>query len=290
MATLFFSYSHKDENLRDELETHLAMLKREGTIDAWHDRRISAGDVFDKAINDNMEKADVILLLVSPDFLASSYCYDIEVHRAMERHEGGLSRVIPVILRPCDWKGAPFAKLLAAPRDSKPVTKWADLDEAFLDVVHQIRAAFSKVAKVIQASSVAAPITPVSSAPRSSNLRLKKDFTEADRDRFMDEAFDFMARFFEASLNELAQRNDGIESRFKRVDATQFSATIYRGGAIVSRCAIRHRGDRSFGKGITFSSNDSDTTNSFNECLNVQMSEQSLFLKSMGIHFPGNAP
>jgi len=138
MTTLFFSYSHKDESLSDELELHLVMLKREGLIEAWHDRRILAGDVLDRSIDAKLESADVILLLISPDFLHSKYCYDVEVKRAMERHECGECRVIAVILRPCDWKSTPFAKLLLTPKDGKPITKWPDRDEAFLDVVQHI--------------------------------------------------------------------------------------------------------------------------------------------------------
>ncbi|MEH2047845.1 toll/interleukin-1 receptor domain-containing protein [Nostoc sp.] len=89
MATVFFSYSHRDQILRDEMEIHLAMLKRQGFIETWHDRRITAGEEFDKAISKNLEEADIILLLVSSDFLASNYCYDIEMQRAMEKHEKG---------------------------------------------------------------------------------------------------------------------------------------------------------------------------------------------------------
>lgn len=144
MATLFFSYSHKDEPLRDELEVHLAMLKREGAIQAWHDRKIVAGDEIDRAIDERINGADVILVLVSPDFLASSYCYDVELKRALTRHEAGEARVIPVILRPCDWHNTPFAKLLAAPKDGKPITRWSDRDEGFLAVVRQIRQALNQ--------------------------------------------------------------------------------------------------------------------------------------------------
>ena len=102
MAELFFSYSHRDEVVRDELETHLVMLKRQDVIETWHDRRIVAGDEFDGQISEHLENADIILLLVSPYFLASNYCYDVEMKRAMERHEQGTARVIPVITDPCD--------------------------------------------------------------------------------------------------------------------------------------------------------------------------------------------
>lgn len=143
MATLFFSYSHSDESLRDQLEVHLMMLKREGLIEAWHDRQIPTGDEIASAIDGKLEIADVILLLVSSDFLASSYCFDIEMQRAMQKHQEGSGRVIPVILRPCDWHNAPFGRLLAAPKDGKPITKWTNRDEAFLDVAKQIRTALT---------------------------------------------------------------------------------------------------------------------------------------------------
>src|SRR6218665_3352349 len=138
MASVFFSYSHKDEGLRDQLETHLALLKNQGLIDAWYDRRIIAGDEVDDAIFSKLETADIILLLVSADFLSSPYCYSREMMRAMERHEAGEARVIPVILRHCVWTGAPFGKLMAAPRDGKPVTAWPDRDEALADVARQV--------------------------------------------------------------------------------------------------------------------------------------------------------
>jgi hypothetical protein len=135
------SYSHEDEALRDPLEIQLAMLKRQGLIEAWHDRRIVAGSKLDGAISDKLEEADLILLLVSPDFIACDYCYDVEMTRALERHHASEARVIPVILRPCDWHSAPFGGLLATPRDGKAITKWPDIDEAFLDVVTAIRRA-----------------------------------------------------------------------------------------------------------------------------------------------------
>ena len=112
MAHVFISYSHADEALRNELEKHLGGLLRQGVITTWHDRRIPPGEDLHGQIDDHLNTADVVLLLVSADFLASDYCYDIEMNRAMERHERGEVRTIPVILRPCDWQGAPFGKLM----------------------------------------------------------------------------------------------------------------------------------------------------------------------------------
>ncbi|MEA5449842.1 COR domain-containing protein [Leptolyngbya sp. CCNP1308] len=131
---LFFSYSHKDDLLREQLETHLKLLQRQGLIQPWHDRRILPGDDWAGEIDDNLNRADIILLLVSADFIASDYCYDIEMNRAMERHEAGDARVIPIILRPVDWRGTPFNKLSWLPQNGEPVVQWEDRDAAWLNV------------------------------------------------------------------------------------------------------------------------------------------------------------
>jgi len=138
---LFYSYSHKDNALRDKLEEALAMLKRQGLIAEWHDRRISAGEEWKGAIDKNLDEAQVILLLISFSFLASDYCYDEEMKRALDRHERREAKVIPIILRPCDWQGALFGKLQALPRDGKAITSWSNRDEAFTDVALGIRRA-----------------------------------------------------------------------------------------------------------------------------------------------------
>ncbi|HMB06559.1 MAG TPA: toll/interleukin-1 receptor domain-containing protein, partial [Isosphaeraceae bacterium] len=153
---LFFSYSKQDKALRDKLETHLSLLQTQGVISGWHDRRIEAGTEWDGAISRHLEEAGIILLLVSADFLATRYCRDVEIKRAMERHEAGTARVIPVILRPVDaWHTAPFGKLQALPEKGKAVTTWKNRDEAFADIARGIREA---------AMSLAAG-TPNSSAP-----------------------------------------------------------------------------------------------------------------------------
>ena len=142
---LFISYSHADEELRDQLETHLATLKHQGLIDTWHDRRIAAGDVFDDVISAELEDAKIILLLISSDFIASRYCYGVETMRALKRHTANKARVIPIVLRPCDWHDALFGKLLSLPTDGKPITRWGDIDEAFLSVVQGIKSALTKL-------------------------------------------------------------------------------------------------------------------------------------------------
>ncbi|MGG6270047.1 SUMF1/EgtB/PvdO family nonheme iron enzyme [Leptolyngbya sp. AN03gr2] len=138
---LFFSYSHRDEELRDQLAAHLATLQRKKVIESWHDRRIVAGAKWAQDIDDNLNLADIILLLISPDFLNSDYCSVTELNQAMERHNTGKACVIPVILRHADWHDEPFAALQALPKNAKPIVTWSDRDEAFLDVVRGIRGA-----------------------------------------------------------------------------------------------------------------------------------------------------
>ncbi|MDB9304330.1 GUN4 domain-containing protein [Nodularia spumigena CS-591/12] len=144
---LFFSYSHKDESLRNELANHLTMLEQQGVISGWYDRKILPGQEWDDQIKDNLKTADIILLLVSSDFLASKYCRDVEVEKAIERHDAREACVIPVILRSVDWTGAPFARLAALPTNAEPVVSrhWYSQDEAFTDVAKGIRAAVEKL-------------------------------------------------------------------------------------------------------------------------------------------------
>jgi internalin A len=143
--SLFYSYSHKDEVLRGEIETHLKLLQRQGLISTWHDRKIAAGAEWAGQIDRNLEAADIILLLVSADFIASDYCYDLEMKRALERHEQGSARVIPVILRDVDWQSAPFGKLQALPKNGTPVTLWSAKDSAWKDVAVGIRKAVEEI-------------------------------------------------------------------------------------------------------------------------------------------------
>jgi len=136
---VFTSYSHNDEALRDDFAKHLKVLQREGIIKTWHDREISAGSEWEKQINLNLQRARIILLLVSADFIASDYCWDVEVKQAMDRHRSGGCVVIPIILRPCDWMAMPFGKLQALPTGARPVTDWENRDEAFEDITRSIR-------------------------------------------------------------------------------------------------------------------------------------------------------
>ena len=288
MASIFFSYSHRDEDLRDELEVHLAALKRQRVIDTWHDRRIGAGHDFAKVIDEHLEQADVILLLVSPYFIASDYCYDVEMTRAVERHEQRGARVIPVILHPCDWHQTPFGHLLAVPKDGKPVTKYPNPHDAFLEIVQAVKAAVADLAPsqpkpVAEATPISATVQEVI---RSSNLRIKKQFSDRERDSFLDDSFEYMAKLFEGSLEELSRRNSEIETNFRRIDANTFDAAIYRNGKAVGQCQIRIEGNFGGGSAGIAYSNDG-RRGGYNEMLHVVDGANALFLKPMGMFHLG---
>lgn len=148
---VFYSYAHEDEALRNQLDKHLATLKQQGLIAGWYDRKIIAGTQWADEIDAHLKSAQIILLLVSPDFIASPYCYGIEMEEAIRRHENGDAHVIPVILRPVDWTGTPFEKLQALPKNAKPVTKWSPRDDGFLSIAMGIRDVIEKLRKTTYA-------------------------------------------------------------------------------------------------------------------------------------------
>jgi TIR domain len=290
VSRLFFSYSHADEALRDQLEKHLAALKHQGLISTWHDRRILAGQVFGEEIDEHLKSADVVLLLVTSDFLASDYCYKREMQQAMEQHADGTSVVIPVILRPCDWHDTPFGKLLAAPKDGRAITQWPNPDEAFLDVVKAIKNVLTrrtnKPAPAGPAATSRASVPASNPSPRSSNLRVAKKFTQLDKDEFLHEGFDYLSKYFANSLQELVARNPGLEQRFRRIDANRFTAAAYRGGQKVCACSVYLGGTTT---GIAYTMDDNARSNSFNEALNVETDDQSIHFKSFGMQIPNGS-
>ncbi|MBD2683645.1 MULTISPECIES: TIR domain-containing protein [Nostoc] len=224
---VFFSYSHKDEALRDELANHLIMMKRQGVIEAWHDRQITAGTEWANAIDENLEVADIILLLVSANFLASDYCYDKEMKRAMERHETRQARVIPIIIKPSDWNGAPFGKLQALPKNAKPVTTWQDQDEAFLNVAQGIRTVVEEIAKSKTSSSTASQnTTPTTSTPSQRSGVLtdgQRRRLEQERDS-VEEQYDLVSKKLER-LRQAYRIETDVATKFKLEDQIQENQT-----------------------------------------------------------------
>jgi hypothetical protein len=163
---VFYSYSHKDEDLRDRLETHLSQLQRSGLIVSWHDRRIEPGDEWRNQIDAHVRSAQIVLLLISPDFLASDYCYDVEMKLALERHTNQQAIVIPIIVRPVDWSASPFAHLQALPPNGKAVTLWANRDQAFTETARAIRNIVVRFQQPVSSAEAAPVILTDQIAPK----------------------------------------------------------------------------------------------------------------------------
>ena len=142
--SVFCSYSHKDETYREQLEAHITLLKREGKISFWHDLRISLGNEWDPEIHRNLNSANIILLLISADFIASDYCYDTEVTRAMERHRNNEAKVIPIFVRRCDYETAPFAKIQGIHFET-PIAELPNSDAAWTEVAKKLREAIAQM-------------------------------------------------------------------------------------------------------------------------------------------------
>ncbi|MBD8221208.1 toll/interleukin-1 receptor domain-containing protein [Pantoea agglomerans] len=290
MTSLVFSYSHVDEALRNELEKHLSPLKRMGKITTWHDRRINPGLEFESQIDHYFSEADIILLLISSDFIASDYCYQVEMTNAMERHKRAEAVVIPVILRECAWHQLPFGSIMAATIDGKPITKFASHDEGYVQVFDAVsRAIASMEAKKPQQSvhvSSPAPGNPMYQptetvlTPRSSNLSLPKTFTDLDKDRARREGFEYVARYFENSLDELKKRHAGLDVDFHRLDANSFTCAVYINGSKVGQCGI-WRGNQHHGMGDICYSQENVIRNSFNESLSLADNGQTLGFRAL---------
>lgn len=174
-VSIFFSYSHKDEDLRDELESHLAFLRWQGRISAWHDRRLLPGNEWDHVIKKELNQADIILLLVTHNFINSQYCWDVEVKRALERHDAEEASVVPIILKPCLWEETPFSKLNALPKDGKAVTVWEDQDLAFVNVAKGIKKLVEEYSRL-----KAERLQPSPPPPEDISSNSRKELQECD--------------------------------------------------------------------------------------------------------------
>jgi hypothetical protein len=167
-VSIFISYAHEDEALLEQLHRHLSSLSQPGRITTWHDRELVAGSDWAEGIDAQLERADIILLLVSADFINSRYCYHVEMKRALERHEAGQARVIPIALRPADWIDLPFAHLHALPTDARPVTSWNNQDEAWANVVAGIRRAIEDLS-LLPESAARKALPPIWNIPYPRN-------------------------------------------------------------------------------------------------------------------------
>ena len=136
---IFLSYSHKDESYKDEFVKHLSGLKRLNIIDIWDDRQVKIGDKWDEKIKKHLSDSDIVFFLMSPDFLASEYINDTEIKNTIERHNKNEVRIVPVFVRPCDFKSSILSDFQGVPRDSKYISLWDNQDSAFVQIIQELK-------------------------------------------------------------------------------------------------------------------------------------------------------
>jgi hypothetical protein len=147
VISVFISYAHRDEKLKERFLVHLGALKRKRLVGVWHDRMLRPGEHLDRTIESELARADLVILLVSPDFINSDYCTEKEMQRAFARAKDGRGNVAAVILKQCAWRDIPIdneggrlGDFLVTPRDGKPVAQWpGGQDEALASVVEDIK-------------------------------------------------------------------------------------------------------------------------------------------------------
>ncbi|TRL37190.1 toll/interleukin-1 receptor domain-containing protein [Methylosinus sporium] len=292
MATAFISYSHRDESFRRELETHLSPLKRQGLISVWHDRGITPGDPLDDTISENLERADLILMLISADFVDSDYCYGREMHRALERHEAKSARAISIICRPCDFGGLSFARFLLLPTDAVAVSSWTDRDAAWVNVVKGIRRAL-EVGPIAarDVSSIARRTGENTSASTVDRAPLPRRTTDLQKDTFARNAMRDVGTYFQKELDMLEMRDPAWKGEFHQIDANRFTGQVYYEGDAIASCTV-FQGGTLDSRAICYVQGVVSTNNSFNETLTVDADEGGPYLKPMGMamHFRGSRP
>lgn len=290
---LFISYSHKDEVHLENLRTHLIPLERRRLIEPWFDGHVLPGDNLDERIAAALGQADVIILLVSPDFIASEYCHAKEMATAIERHQQGAARVLPIILRECQWRQEPFGRLKALPKDGKPIAmaSWQHTDTIWNSIAEAIEAVVTSEPKAETAPEIIDAVMPLMSAEASelpSERRLsferKPEITDLARDDFKHGAFDHIAELFKEGMDGLMLP---LLGRFRRVDANRFTATIYQNGKKLCGCTIWIAGQSFASNSIAYSSNDSGETNSMNEWLTIEVRDGELRLVTSAASFVG---
>jgi len=256
------------------------MLRREGQIETWFDREILAGQNIDDEVSKNLEDCQLFLFLASPDSIASNYCYEIEMERALKRHEQNEALVVPIIIEPCDWLSSPLGKLKALPENGKPISDWTNPNNAYLDIVQELRrlleTELSERAHQGTSDQSALNAPPVV----AKKYRVKRSFDEIDRAEYRESAFSEMKNYFEHAAKEIGSV-DGIRARFKSISESSFGCTIVNQGLNGQSAHITvHMGRDRFGLGdLYYSFEENAAENHANGAFNVYASDYALHLQ-----------
>lgn len=255
----FISYSHKDENYLERLKVHLTQMKRNGLINDWTDKEIHAGESLDNVISDALTSSEIFLALVSPDYIASNYCFEKEFQTAQKMQDEERLMIVPIIVEPCDWQQTPFGQLKALPKDGKAVSEWTNPNNAFLNVIDELR----------RLTSFAKSSTPADNIPAEAteklvrNYKIKKYFSEVDNYNFKEISYEEIKNYFQSSIPEL-NFVENLQARFTNEGKGYFTCLISnRANNQNSFITIQigNKGQRHFGD-LSYSFSEQVNTNS----------------------------
>ncbi|WP_294296522.1 toll/interleukin-1 receptor domain-containing protein [uncultured Chryseobacterium sp.] len=217
----FISYSHKDSNYLERLKVHLAQMKRDGLITDWTDEEIHAGGSLNNEISDALNSSELFLALLSPDYIASNYCFNKEFETAQGMQEDGKIIIVPIIVEPCDWQRTPFGNLKALPKDGKAVSEWTNPNNAFMNVIDELRrlTSFTKSSSTVQNVQYSAP------EKLARNYKVKKYFSEVDIFNFKESSYEEIKDYFNSSISEL-DAVENLQARFTNEGKGFFTCLI----------------------------------------------------------------
>jgi len=227
----FISYSHQDEQMLNMLHKHLAQLKREGLISSWTDKEILAGGSLDHSISSALSDSKLFLALLSPNYIASNYCYEKEFKKALEMQEDGILIIIPIIVEPCDWLSTPFRRYKALPKDGKAVSTWENQNTAFLDVIQEMRKLVTSDLAEQQGSH-----SVTISAPR--NYRVQRDFDSIEKMEFVEKTFQDIKQYLKRYIDEIIQM-ENIKARILAENDKDFECLLVNRNKIATESHLR---------------------------------------------------
>lgn len=274
----FISYSHQDQLMLTMLHKHLTQLQRDGVISAWTDREIMAGGEVNKNISSALSGSDLFIALLSPDYIASKYCYEIEFQTALKMQEQGMI-IIPVIVEPCDWLSTPFKEFKALPTDGKAITLWENKNTAFLDITQNLR-------KLTSSSTANKENTKdeSSSVLIARNYRVQKDFDSIEKIEFVEKTLHEVKEYIKRYIEEIT-KIDNVKTRTLIDNNKEFESLLVNRNKIATEAHLKISinsensifSSRSNQKQITYSIIKESNRNESGKSLTLSSDEYHLF-------------
>ncbi|HXI01438.1 MAG TPA: toll/interleukin-1 receptor domain-containing protein [Sphingobacteriaceae bacterium] len=287
----FISYSHADKAMLDKLEIHLTNLKREKLLSSWTDQELVAGTSLDKEILDNLTSSDLFVAMLSPEYIASYYCYEKEFNHAFRMFKDGEITIVPIIVEPCEWLATPFKEFKALPTDGKPVADWQNINTAFLNITQEFRKLLSRNLVRLDEKSVYST-HPVAFGR---NYKAEKIFTEVDILDFKEESFESIKNYFKAAIAEF-NGIENLQGRFLEEEKKVFSCLISNKGNLKDAyITVYCLGRENFGFGgdlsYSFTQQLPQNTISLDKTFSIQQDDYSLYWEHRNVmHSRGEEP